>query len=88
MANEKYKNLLNINSDTYDPVIDFRNKVVDMRRQQTKYNKKRGIELLYTALDAENEVDTIIFGKRWEKYIDDGRLSEEKKKNTNERMAN
>ena len=86
MPNEKYKKLLNINSDTYDPVIDFRNKVVDMRRQQTKYNKKRGIELLYTALDAENEVDYIIFGKN-NGYIDDGRLSEEKKKNTNERMA-
>jgi len=42
MPNEKYKKLLNINSDTYDPVIDFRNKVVEMRRQQTKYNKKQG----------------------------------------------
>ena len=87
MPNEKYNKLLNINSDTYDPVIDFRNKVVDMRRQQTKYNKKQGLELLYTALDAENEVDAIIFGKN-DGYIDDGRLSKEKKKKINEGMAN
>jgi len=87
MPNDKYKRLLNINSDTYDPVIDFRNKVVDMRRQQTKYNKKQGLELLYTALDAENEVDAIIFGKN-DGYIDDGRLSKEKKKKINEGMAN
>ena len=43
MPNEKYKRLLNINSDTYDPVLDFRNKVVAMRRIQTKYNKKQGL---------------------------------------------
>ena len=84
MPNDKYKRLLNINSDTSDPVIDFRNKVVDMRRQQTKYNKKQGLELLYETLDAENEVDAIIFGKK-DGYIDDGRLSEEKEK---KRMAN
>ena len=84
MPNDKYKRLLNINSDTYDPVIDFRNKVVDMRRQQTKYNKKQGLELLYETLDAENEVDAIILGKKYG-YIDDGRLSEEKEK---KRMAN
>ena len=84
MPNDKYKRLLNINSDTYDPVIDFRNKVVDMRRQQTKYNKKQGLELLYETLDAENEVDAIIFGKK-DGYIDDGRLSKEKEK---KRMAN
>ena len=84
MTNDKYKRLLNINSDTYDPVIDFRNKVVDMRRQQTKYNKKQGLELLYETLDAENEVDAIIFGKK-DGYIDDGRLSKEKEK---KRMAN
>ena len=84
MPNDKYKRLLNINSDTYDPVIDFRNKVVEMRRQQTKYNKKQGLELLYETLDAENEVDAIIFGKK-DGYIDDGRLSEEKEK---KRMAN
>ena len=62
MPNEKYKRLLNINSDTYDPVLDFRNKVVAMRRMQAKYNKKQGLELLYETLDAENEVDAIIFG--------------------------
>ena len=86
MPNEKYKRLLNINSDTYDPILDFRNKVVEMRRRQTKYNKKRGLELLYETLDAENEVDAIIFGKK-DGYIDDGRLSKEKKKKTNERVA-
>ena len=84
MPNEKYKKLLNINSDTYDPVLDFRNKVVAMRRIQAKYNKKQGLELLYVTLDAENEVDAIIFGKK-DGYIDDGRLSEEKEK---KRMAN
>ena len=84
MPNEKYKKLLNINSDTYDPLLDFRNKVVAMRRIQAKYNKKQGLELLYETLDAENEVDAIIFGKK-DGYIDDGRLSEEKEK---KRMAN
>ena len=84
MPNEKYTKLLNINSDTYDPVLDFRNKVVAMRRIQTKYNKKQGLELLYETLDAENEVDAIVFGKK-DGYIDDGRLSEEKEK---KRMAN
>ena len=84
MPNEKYSKLLNINSDTYDPVLDFRNKVAAMRKIQTKYNKKQGLELLYETLDAENEVDAIIFGKK-DGYIDDGRLSEEKEK---KRMAN
>ena len=84
MPNEKYTKLLNINSDTYDPVLDFRNKVVAMRRIQTKYNKKQGLELLYETLDAENEVDAIVFGKK-DGYIDDGRLSTEKEK---KRMAN
>ena len=84
MPNEKYSKLLNINAQ-YDPVLDFRNKVVAMRRRQTEYNKKQGLELLYETLDAENEVDAIIFGKK-DGYIDDGRLSIEKKKN--ERVAN
>jgi len=85
MPNEKYSKLLNINGLPYDPVLDFRNKVVAMRRIQAKYNKKQGLELLYETLDAENEVDAIIFGKK-NGYIDDGRLSIEKKKN--ERVAN
>ena len=85
MPNEKYSKLLNINGLPYDPVLDFRNKVVAMRRMQAKYNKKQGLELLYETLDAENEVDAIIFGKK-NGYIDDGRLSIEKKKN--ERVAN
>ncbi len=83
MPNEKYNKLLNINAQ-YDPVLDFRNKVVAMRRRQTEYNKKQGLELLYETLDAENEVDAIIFGKK-DGYIDDGRLSTEKEK---KRMAN
>ena len=87
MPNEKYNKLLNINSDTYDPVLDFRNKVVAMRRMQAKYNKRQGLELLYETLDAENEVDAIVFGKK-DGYIDDGRLSEEKKKKINEGVAN
>jgi len=86
MPNEKYKNLLNINEVTYDPVLDFRNKVVEMRRRQTKYNKIRGLELLYETLDAENEVDFIIFGKS-DGYIDDGRLSKEKVSEKNKRVA-
>ena len=85
MPNEKYSKLLNINGLPYDPVLDFRNKVVAMRRIQAKYNKKQGLELLFETLDAENEVDAIIFGKK-DGYIDDGRLSIEKKKN--ERVAN
>ena len=62
MPNEKYKKLLNINYQ-FDPVLDFRDKVVEMRRMQTKYNKRQGLELLYETLDAENEVDFLIFGK-------------------------
>ena len=86
MPNEKYKKLLNINSDTYDPVIDFRNKVVEMRRMQTKYNKRQGLELLYETLDAENKVDFLIFGTK-DGYIDDGRLSKEKVSEKNKRVA-
>ena len=86
MPNEKYKKLLNINYQ-FDPVLDFRDKVVEMRRMQTKYNKRQGLDLLYETLDAENEVDFLIFGKK-DGYIDDGRLSEEKRKKINEGVAN
>ena len=86
MPNEKYKKLLNINYQ-FDPVLDFRDKVVEMRRMQNKYNKRQGLELLYETLDAENEVDFLIFGKK-DGYIDDGRLSEEKRKKINEGVAN
>jgi hypothetical protein len=86
MPNEKYKKLLNINYQ-FDPVLDFRDKVVEMRRMQTKYNKRQGLELLYETLDAENKVDFLIFGIK-DGYIDDGRLSKEKKKKINEGMAN
>ena len=86
MPNEKYKRLLNINSDTYDPILDFRNKVVEMRRMQTKYNKRQGLELLYETLDAENKVDFLIFGTK-DGYIDDGRLSKEKVSEKNKRVA-
>ena len=78
MGNEKYKRLLNVNYQ-YDPVLDFRNKVVEMRQMQTKYNMNQGLGLLYMTMDAENEVDKIIFGKK-HGYKDDGRLSSEKKK--------
>ena len=86
MPNEKYKKLLNINYQ-FDPVLDFRDKVVEMRRMQTKYNKRQGLELLYETLDAENEVDFLIFGKK-DGYMDDGRLSDEKRKKINEGVAN
>jgi hypothetical protein len=86
MPNEKYKKLLNINYQ-FDPVLDFRDKVVEMRRMQTKYNKRQGLELLYETLDAENKVDFLIFGIK-DGYIDDGRLSKEKKKKINEGVAN
>ena len=86
MPNEKYKKLLNINYQ-FDPVLDFRDKVVEMRRMQTKYNKRQGLALLYETLDAENKVDFLIFGLQ-DGYIDDGRLSKEKKKKINEGMAN
>jgi hypothetical protein len=86
MPNEKYKKLLNINYQ-FDPVLDFRDKVVEMRRMQNKYNKRQGLELLYETLDAENKVDFLIFGIK-DGYIDDGRLSKEKKKKINEGMAN
>ena len=82
MPNEKYKRLLNINAN-YDPVLDFRNKVVDMRQLQTKYNKKHGLELLYETIDAEHEVDLIVFGKTNGYEEKTNRVLDEK-----ERMAN
>ena len=85
MPNEKYKKLLNINYQ-FDPVLDFRDKVVEMRRMQTKYNKRQGLELLYETLDAENKVDFLIFGTK-DEYIDDGRLSKEKVSEKNKRVA-
>ena len=85
MPNEKYKKLLNINYQ-FDPVLDFRDKVVEMRRMQTKYNKRQGLELLYETLDAENKVDFLIFGTK-DGYIDDGRLSKEKVSEKNKRVA-
>tara|TARA_Y100001951_G_scaffold5071_1_gene3265 strand:- start:317 stop:574 length:258 start_codon:yes stop_codon:yes gene_type:complete len=83
MPNEKYKRLLNVNAIAYDPVLDFRNRVVEMRRLQTKYNKKRGLELLYETIDAENEVDLIVFGETNGYGEKTNRVLDEK-----ERMAN
>ena len=78
MPNEKYKHLLNINAN-YDPVLDFRNRVVDMRRLQNKYNKKGGLGILYELIDAEQEVDKIIFGKTNGHASNDQRVLDEKK---------
>ena len=38
--NEKYINVLNVNALPHDPVLDFRDKVVKMRKLQDKYNRK------------------------------------------------
>ena len=80
--NEKYGSLLNVNALDYDPVLDFRDKVVKMRRLQTKYNMKGGLDLLYKTMDAEKEVDMLIFGKSaridGQGYLkDDNRILEE-----------
>jgi len=80
--NEKYASLLNVNSLTYDPVLDFRDKVVKMRKLQAKFNTKGGLDLLYKTMDAETEVDKIILGKSAREdgqgYLrDDKRLLEE-----------
>jgi|TARA_Y100000034_G_C6803753_1_gene360714 hypothetical protein len=76
--NEKYTSLLNVNALDYDPVLDFRDKVVKMRELQNKYNMRGGYDLLYKTIDAENEVDQIIFGKHEGYTKDDNRLQEEK----------
>ena len=59
--NEKYRTLLNVNAIPHDPVLDLRDKLVKMRKLQNKYNIKGGLDLLYRTIDAENEVDKIIF---------------------------
>ena len=76
--NEKYISALNVNAIPHDPVLDFRDKVVRMRKLQDKYNRKGGYDLLYKTIDAENEVDQIIFGKHEGYTKDDNRLQEEK----------
>ena len=78
MPNEKYKRLRIVTAN-YDPVLDFRNRVVEMRRLQTKYNKKGGLEILYELIDAEQEVDKIIFGKTNGHASNDQRVLDEKK---------
>jgi len=80
--NEKYGSLLNVNALDYDPVLDFRDKVVKMRRLQTKYNMKGGLDLLYKTMGAEKKVDMLIFGKSaridGQGYLkDDNRILEE-----------
>ena len=76
--NEKYRTLLNVNALPHDPVLDLRDKLVKMRKLQNKYNIKGGLDLLYRTIDAENEVDKIIFGKHEGYTKDDNRLREEK----------
>jgi len=77
--NEKYRTLLNVNAIPHDPVLDLRDKLVKMRKLQNKYNIKGGLDLLYRTIDAENEVDKIIFGKHEGYTKDDNRLREEKR---------
>ena len=77
--NEKYRTLLNVNALPHDPVLDLRDKLVKMRKLQNKYNIKGGLDLLYRTIDAENEVDKIIFGKHEGYTKDDNRLREEKR---------
>ena len=79
--NEKYTSLLNVNALDYDPVLDFRDKVVKMRELQNKYNMRGGYDLLYKTIDAENEVDKIIFGKHEGYTKDDARLQKETRAN-------
>ena len=50
-----------------------------MRRLQNKYNKKGGLEILYELIDAEQEVDKIIFGKTNGHASNDQRVLDEKK---------
>ena len=77
--NEKYRDVLNVNALPHDPVLDLRDKLVKMRKLQNKYNIKGGLDLLYRTIDAENEVDKIIFGKHEGYTKDDNRLREEKR---------
>ena len=44
----------------YDPVLDFRNKVVEMRRRQVAFFQKRSRDNLIAAIEAEQAVDKII----------------------------
>ena len=44
----------------YDPVLDFRNKVVDMRRKQVAFFQNRSKDNLLAAMAAEQAVDKII----------------------------
>ena len=44
----------------YDPVLNFRNKVVEMRRRQVAFFQKRSRDNLIAAIEAEQAVDKII----------------------------
>ena len=44
----------------YDPVLDFRDKVVDMRRKQVSFFQNRSKDNLLAAMAAEQAVDKII----------------------------
>ena len=56
----------------YDPVLEFRNLVVEMRKKQTIFNQKGTKKNLYDAVIAENEVDEIIFGPKGVLFDDKG----------------
>ena len=72
MSNEKYSFLdrgyPNPLRKNYDPVLDFRDMVVNMRNLQTHFNTKGGEQNLFDAIEAENEVDKVLFGKNGTRF--------------------
>jgi len=58
MSNEKYSFLdrgyQNPLRKNYDPVLDFRDMVVNMRNLQTHFNTKGGEQNLFDAIEAES----------------------------------
>jgi hypothetical protein len=71
MPNEKYSYLGGDKPSPlrkYDPVLDFRDMVVNMRNLQTHFNTKGGEQNLFDAIGAENEVDKILFGKNGTRF--------------------
>ena len=71
MPNEKYSFLGGDKPSPlrkYDPVLDFRDMVVNMRNLQTHFNTKGGEQNLFDAVGAENEVDKILFGRNGTRF--------------------
>ena len=60
----------------YDPVLDFRNKVVEMRRRQVAFFQKRSRDNLIAAIEAEQAVDKIIGLTREMDKVDEAREPE------------